>query len=95
MASLRIARHGLQQHAVFLRDVFDGAHEDAAGAVEHIGFGVGGDQAHNRVLQLLPIACLAFVPDHQIRAQAFQAPVRVRLHQLAHQIQIVRVGDAQ
>lgn len=87
--------HGLQQHAVFLRDVLDGAHEDTAGAVEHIGLGVGGDQAQDGVLQLLAIAGLAFVPDHQIRTQAFQAPVRVRLHQLAHQVQIVRVGDAQ
>ena len=54
-----------------------------------------GDQAHDLVLQLLPVAGVVLVPDHQIDRQPLQPPVRVRLHQLAHQLDARRVGDLQ
>ena len=38
---------------------------------------------------------MIFVPDHQVDRQSFQAPVRVGLHELAHQIDIGRVSDPQ
>ena len=34
------------------------------------GLGAGGDQAHDLVLQVLPVAGVILVPDHQIDRQA-------------------------
>ena len=44
------ARHGLHQGAVFRRQLLGTAHEDAAWAVNQVGFDAGGDQPHDQVL---------------------------------------------
>ena len=48
----------------------------------------GGDQAHDLVVQQLAVAAALLVPDHQVDREALQAPVGVRLHQLAHQFDV-------
>ncbi len=88
-------RHHLQQDAVLLRDVLHRAHEDAAGALQHAGVRIGRDHAQDLLLQLLPVAALALVPDHQVRMQALEPPVRVRLHHLPHQFDVVGIADLQ
>ena len=64
------------------------AHEDAARPVDHLGIDTRCDQAHDLFLQHLPVAGMILVPDHQVDRQAFQAPVGMRLHQLAHQLDV-------
>ena len=88
-------RHRLQQHPVFLRDLLRRAHEDATGPVDHVRFDARGDQAHDLVLQLLPVTGLVLVPDHQVDRQPLQPPVGVRLHQLPHQFDVGRIADLQ
>ena len=84
------ARDGLQQDAILIRNLFGGAHEDAAGAVDRIGFGAGGDQSHDQVPKPLPVADMVFIPDHQVDHEALQPPVRVAADQLARQVDIAR-----
>ena len=85
----------LQQHAVLLRQLLRRTHEDAAGPVDHMRFQARRDQAHDLVLQLLAVTGQVLVPDHQIDGQSFQAPVRMRLHQLPHQFDVGRIADLQ
>ena len=89
------ARDRLQQHAILMRHLLRRTHKDAARTIDHVGLDAGGDQAHDLILQLLAVAGLVLVPDHQIHGEAFQPPVRVRLHDLPHQFDIVRIGDLQ
>ena len=70
-------------------------HEDAAGSIDHVGFEARGNQPHDLFLEQLPVTGVIFVPDHQVHRQSLQAPVRVGLHELAHQIDIGRVADLQ
>ena len=72
-----------------------GPHEDAARPVRHVGFDAGGNQPHDLVVEQLPVTGVIFVPDHQVDGQSFQPPVGVRLHELAHQIDIGRICDLQ
>ncbi|EGF32456.1 hypothetical protein IMCC9480_2461 [Oxalobacteraceae bacterium IMCC9480] len=44
-------------------------------------------------MQLLAIAGVVFVPDDQVDGQTFQAPVRMRLYQLAHQFDVRQFLD--
>ena len=89
------ASDGLEQNAILVRYLVARPDEDAAGPVRHVGFDAGGNQSHDLVLQQLPVAGVIFVPDHQVDGESFQPPVGVRLHELAHQIDIGRVGDLQ
>ncbi len=68
-------------------------HENAAGAIEQARLRTGGHHPQDLVLQFLPIAGLAVVPDHQIGVESLLAPIRVRLHQLPDQFHVLRVGD--
>ena len=43
----------------------------------------------------LPVAAALLVPDHEIDPQPLEAPVRMRLHELAHQLDVVRDRDLQ
>ena len=87
-------RDRLQQHPVFLRQLFAAPHEDPAGLVHPVRFRARGDQAHDPVLQDLPIPGEILVQDDQIGFQSFLAPVGVGLEDLFHQIDPVHVGDA-
>ena len=87
------ARHRLQQDAVLVRDLLGVAHEDAARPVDHMRLHAGRDQAHDLFLQALAVDVALLVPDHQVHRQALQAPPGMRLHQLAHQLDVVGAGD--
>ena len=89
------AGDGLEQGAVFLRDLLRRAHEDAARPVHRLGFEAHRHQTQDLVLQHLPIAGAVFVPDHQVHRQPLQAPVGMGLDELAHQLDIGQVADAQ
>ena len=89
------ARNRLQQDAVLVGNLLGRAYENAAGAVDGGGFGAGRDQAHDLVLQPLPVAHVIFVPDHQIDHQTFQAPVGVALDELPREVDVLAVGDLQ
>ena len=89
------AGDGLEQRAVLLRDLLRRAHEDAARAIDHLGFEARRDQAQDLVLQHLPVTGAVLVPDHQVHRQSLQAPVGVGLDELAHQLDIGQVADAQ
>ena len=85
----------LHQNAVLARYVLRRSYEDAARPVYHAGFDARGDQPHDLVVELLPIAGVILVPDDQVRGQPLQAPVGVGAHQLAHQIDVGRIPDLQ
>ena len=89
------ARDGLEQDAVLVRDLFRPSHEDPARSVHHMRFDASGDQPHDLILQDLPITAAVLVPDHEIHRQSLQPPVRMRLHQPAHEIDVLRVPDLQ
>ena len=76
-------------------DLLRRPHENAARAILHDAIRARRDQAQNLVLQLLPVAGVIFVPDHQVHRQPFQAPVCLRLDELADQFDVGRVGDLQ
>ena len=82
-----------------MRSSFDiwsaGSYKDAARSIGHVGFDACGNQPHDLFVEQLPVTGVIFVPDHQVHRQSFQAPVRVGLHELAHQIDIGRVSDLQ
>ena len=82
-----------------MRSSFDiwsaGLYKDAARSIGHVGFDACGNQPHDLVVEELPVTGVIFVPDHQVHRQSFQAPVRVGLHELAHQLDIGRVSDLQ
>ncbi|MNM60737.1 hypothetical protein D3C81_720270 [compost metagenome] len=86
-------RHRLQQDAVLVGHVLHRPHENAARAIKQARLRTGGHHPQNLVLQFLPIAGLAVVPDDQVGVEALLAPVRMRLHQLPDQFHVVRVGD--
>ncbi len=87
------ACHRLQQDTVLVGHVLHRPHENAAGAVEQAGLRTGGHHAQDLVLQLLPVAGLAVVPDHQVGVETLLAPVGMGLHQLPDQFHVLRVGD--
>ena len=89
------ARHRLQQDAILVGDLLRAPHEDAARPVHHVRFDAGGDQSHDLVLQHLPVAAAILVPDDEIDRQALQPPVRVRLDQPPHEVDVVGVADLQ
>ncbi len=68
------------------------AHENAAGPIDEVRFDAGGDQPDDLLLQPLPIDVVIFVPDHQIDGQPLEAPVGMRLHELAHQLDVAGIG---
>ena len=69
--------------------------EDTARPVRQVGFDPSSNQAHDLILQQLAIAGPIFIPDHQVDGQAFQAPIGMRLHHLANQINVGLVADLQ
>jgi hypothetical protein len=79
------ARHGLEEHAILIRDLIRRPDEDAAGPIHHMRLHARGDQAQDLVLELLPVTGAVFVPDHQVHGQSLQAPIGMRLHQLLDQ----------
>ncbi len=85
----------LEKNAVLVRYLVPRSYEDAAGSIGHVGFEARGNQPHDLFVEELPVTGVIFVPDHQVHRQSFQAPVRVGLHELAHQIDIGRVSDLQ
>ena len=84
-----------EQHAVLLRNVVGGPHEDAAGPVDDAAFAAAGDQPHDLVVQLLAVSRLVLGPDHEVHDQPFQAPVRTRAEQLADEVDVRQVADLQ
>lgn len=88
-------RHGPEQDAVFLGHLVDVARKDAAWLVEQLALRAGLHQADDGVEQVLAIAREGLGPDDEIHLEAFLAPVRVGLHQVADEIEIGGVGDGQ
>ena len=66
-------------------------YENAAWPIGQIGFDAGGNKPHDLVMEELPVTRMVFVPDRQVYCQPFQAPIRVGLHKLAHQLDIGRI----
>ena len=81
--------------AILVRNLLGIAHEDAAGPVDRVRFGAGRDQAHDLVLEPLPVADVVLVPDHEIDDQALQAPVGVAADQLARELDVRGIRDLQ
>ena len=76
-----------------MRDLFDVAHKDAAGPVDHVRLHASGDQTHDLLLQTLAVDVALLVPDHEIDSETLQAPPGMCLHQLAHQFDVVGAAD--
>ena len=76
-----------------MRDLLGGAQQDPAGPLEHARFDARGDHVHQRVVQVLPVAAALLVPDHEVGRHALHAPVGVRLHRLARELQVRGVAD--
>jgi hypothetical protein len=87
--------HRLHEDAILVRNLLGPAHEDPAGAVDHVRLDARGDEPHDPVLQHLAVAAAVLVPDHQVHGEALQAPVRVRLHHLADELDVVRIAHLQ
>ncbi len=91
-------RHRRQQRARLGADQVAAQHEHLAARV-----GAGdarpclahAHQRFQRHLQVLHVGCAAIVEDHEVDGQALDAPVLVRLQQLAHDGQVVHLLDAQ
>ena len=88
-------RNRLDQHAILVGDLVAGPHEDPAGAIHELRFGARRDEPDDLVLQQLPVPAVILVPDDEIDGETLEAPVRVRLHELADEIEVGRIGDAQ
>jgi hypothetical protein len=102
MGSVRGIRVGLRRsiralgaQAILVGYLVHATHENAARPVYDVGFDAGGDQSHDAILQQLAITGFVLVPDHHVDREAFQAPVRMRLHELAHQVDMCEVPDLQ
>ena len=89
------ARHRLQQDAILVGDLLGAPHEDAARPVHDMRLDAGGDQTHDLVLQHLPIPAAVLVPYDEVHRQPLQPPVRMRLHQPPHEVDIVCIADLQ
>ena len=85
----------MDQDAVLLRYLVRRSYENAAGSIGHVGFDACGNEPHDLVVEKLPVTGVIFVPDHQVHRQSFQTPVRVGLHELAHQVDIGRIFNLQ
>ena len=85
----------LEEHAILVRDLLRMPNENAARPIDDVRFDAGGDQPDDLLLQPLPIAVVILVPDHEIDGEALEPPVGVRLHELAHQLDIGGIGDLQ
>ena len=85
----------LEQDAVLLRYLVRRSYENAARSIGHVGFDACGNEPHDLVVEKLPVTGVIFVPDHQVHRQSFQAPVRMGLYELAHQIDIGRIFNLQ
>jgi len=57
--------------------------------------GSGRDEAHDLFLQHLAVTGAIFIPDHEIDRKSLQPPIGVRLHELAHEIDIFEIADLQ
>ena len=86
---------GLEKNTIVIRDLLETANKNAAGFIEHLRFAAGCDQRRNLILQVLAINRNVFVQNHQLDRQTFRAPVGMRLDELAHEFDFLRVGDAQ
>ena len=89
------ARRGLQQDAVFVRDLLGIADEDPARPVDGVCFRAGRDQPDDLVLQPLPVADVFLVPDHEIDDEALQAPVSVAADELPCELDVRGIRDLQ
>ena len=69
--------------------------ENATGSIDDMRFDAGSDQAHDLLLEPLPVAVVILVPDHQIHGQSLETPVGMRLHELAHELDVGGIGDLQ
>ena len=69
--------------------------KNTPGSIDNVGFDTGRDEPDDLFLKLLPIAVAILVPDHQIHRQPLEAPVGVRLHELAHEFDMGGVGNLQ
>src|SRR6476646_1924709 len=86
---------GLEKNTIVIRDLLETANENAAGFIEHLRFAAGCDQRGNLILQILAVNRNVLVQNHQLDRQTFRAPVGMRLNELAHEFNILQVGDAQ
>ena len=85
----------LEKNPVLIGDLLRMPDKNASGPINHMGFDAGSDQPDDLFLETLPIAVATFVPDHQVDGQALEAPVSMRLHELADEFDIGGVGDLQ
>ena len=80
--------HGLQQHAIIIRNLFEAPDEDAARLVQHLRFNARGNQTGDLVLQGLAVNRNVFVQNDELDSQPFHAPVGVRLDKLPHNLDL-------
>ena len=83
----------LHQHLVVFGDLLAAPHEDPGRLVEQVRVADRPDHRHDLVVQDLPIARRVLVPHDEIGGESLEAPVRVRLDDLAHQLDVCDVGD--
>ena len=75
--------------------MFEAPDEDAARFVQHLRLDAGGNQTGNLVLQGLAVNRNVLVQDDEIHGQTLHAPIGVRLDQLPHDFDLLRVVDAE
>ena len=83
----------LEQNPVLLGQFFGASQEHATRSVDNLRFGTGVDQPDDAVVQFRAVAREIFIHDHQVREQAFHAPVGMGLQYLFDQVDAVNVTD--
>ena len=83
------ARYRFEQHAVVDRQRVGAQQVDAAGPSAPAAPRLAVDQGHQRVVHLVEIVGGELVDDHQIGAERLQAPVFLRLQDLADECHVV------
>ena len=87
--------HGLQQYEVFVGNLLEVPDKNAAGLVEHLRLEARGDQAGDPVVERLAVDRNVLVENDQFGGQPLHAPVGVRPDELLHELDLLRVADAE
>ena len=89
------AGNRLDENAILERNLLGNPYKNAAGAIDNVRFDTRSDQPHDLLLESLPVYVVMFVPDHEINSQSLETPIGVRLHELAHEVDVADIGNLQ
>ena len=88
-------RHRLHEDPIFLGQLIGATNEDPARSVDEGRFRRRSQGGRDLLLQVLAVDGRVFVPDHEIGDEPFETPVGVGLDDLASDVSVGLVADAQ